>query len=76
MGVAQQHEAMKESRLKIYVALEDANYIWDERDVIRFREMWSSGVPFVEICKKLRRHKTEVMLLLMDQADLCKIEPR
>ncbi len=39
MGVARKHEFMKESRLKIYIALEEANFLWDERDVIRFREM-------------------------------------
>ncbi|TKI33416.1 helix-turn-helix domain containing protein, partial [Bacillus cereus] len=39
MSVARSHEEMKESRLKIYMALEEANFICDERDVIRFREM-------------------------------------
>lgn len=70
------HRFMKESRLKIHVALEEANFLWDERDIIRFREMWKAGIPFVDICKKLRRHQTEVMILLMDQADLYKIEQR
>ena len=44
MSVARNHEAMQESRLKIYIALEEANFIWDERDVVRFREMWSQGM--------------------------------
>ncbi|MED2560821.1 helix-turn-helix domain containing protein, partial [Bacillus thuringiensis] len=34
MSVARNREVMKESRLKIYIALEEANFIWDERDVV------------------------------------------
>ncbi|MBE7099455.1 helix-turn-helix domain containing protein [Bacillus cereus] len=76
MATAYQHEAMKESRLKIHVVLEEANFLWDERDIVYFREMWQEGISFVNICKKLRRHQIEVMLLILDQADLCKIEKR
>ncbi|MEB4816160.1 helix-turn-helix domain containing protein [Bacillus thuringiensis] len=76
METAYQHEAMKESRLKIHVALEGANFLWDERDIVWFRKMWQEGVSFVDICGKLRRHQIEVILLILDQADLCKIEQR
>lgn len=38
--------------------------------------MWQEGVSFVDICGKLRRHQIEVMLLILDQANLCKIEQR
>ena len=31
MSVVRNHEAMKESRLKIYIALEEANFIWDRK---------------------------------------------
>ncbi|MCB5900603.1 helix-turn-helix domain containing protein, partial [Bacillus cereus] len=67
--VASNHEAMKESRLKIYIALEEANFIWDERDVIRFREMWKQGMSLPKMAKALRRHQAEVALLVIDQAD-------
>ncbi|MGR5960132.1 helix-turn-helix domain containing protein [Bacillus cereus] len=69
MSVARNHEAMKESRLKIYIALEEANFIWDERDVIRFREMWKQGMSLPKMAKALRRHQAEVALLVIDQAD-------
>ncbi|HFJ9356112.1 TPA: helix-turn-helix domain containing protein [Bacillus cereus] len=69
MSVASNHEAMKESRLKIYIALEEANFIWDERDVIRFREMWKQGMSLPKMAKALRRHQAEVALLVIDQAD-------
>ncbi|WP_144561608.1 helix-turn-helix domain containing protein [Bacillus mycoides] len=76
MGVANQHEFMKESRLKIYIALEEANFIWDERDVIRFREMWDAGMSLPDMAKGLRRHQAEVALLVIDQADKYQIEHR
>ncbi|MDA1762814.1 helix-turn-helix domain containing protein [Bacillus cereus] len=69
MSVARNHEVMKESRLKIYIALEEANFIWDERDVIRFREMWKQGMSLPKMAKALRRHQAEVTLLVIDQAD-------
>ncbi|MEM5669943.1 helix-turn-helix domain containing protein [Bacillus cereus] len=69
MSVASNHEAMKESRLKIHIALEEANFIWDERDVIRFREMWKQGMSLPKMAKALRRHQAEVALLVIDQAD-------
>lgn len=76
MSVARSHEEMKESRLKIYMALEEANFIWDERDVIRFREMWNQGMSLSEMAEALRRHHAEVALLVIDQADKYLIENR
>ncbi|CAM4275170.1 hypothetical protein BAMA_15275 [Bacillus manliponensis] len=76
MEVWKQHEFMKESRLNIYVALEEANFIWDECDVIRFREMWNARMSLPEMAKALRRHQTEVALLIIVQADQYKIEQR
>lgn len=76
MSVARNHEAMKESRLKIYIALEEANFIWDERDVVRFREMWNQGMSLPEMAEGLRRHHAEVALLVIDQADKYLIENR
>lgn len=76
MSVAINHKAMKESRLKIYIALEEANFIWDERDIIRFREMWKQDMSLPEMAKALRRHQSEVVLLVIDQADKYMIENR
>ncbi|EJS13436.1 hypothetical protein IKS_03515 [Bacillus cereus VDM062] len=76
MSVARNHEAMKESRLKIYIALEEANFIWDERDIIRFREMWKQNMSLLEMAKALRRHQSEVALLVIDQVDKYMIENR
>ncbi|MBW3496850.1 helix-turn-helix domain containing protein [Bacillus sp. FDAARGOS_1420] len=70
------YECSKKSRLKIYIALEEASFIWDERDVIRFREMWKQDMSLPEMAKALRRHQSEVVLLVIDQADKYMIENR
>lgn len=76
MSAVRNHRAMKESRLNIYIALEEANFIWDERDIIRFREMWEKNMSLPDIAKALRRHQSEVALLAIDQADKYKIKNR
>ncbi|MGG5780724.1 helix-turn-helix domain containing protein [Bacillus albus] len=76
MSVARNHEEMKESCLKIYIALEEANFIFDERDIIRFHEMWKQDMSLPEMAKVLRRHQSEVALLVIDQADKYMIENR
>ncbi|PEW53545.1 helix-turn-helix domain containing protein, partial [Bacillus cereus] len=48
----------------------------DERDVVRFREMWSQGMSLPKMAKALRRHQAEVALLVIDQADKYLIENR
>ena len=53
MSVARNHEVMKESRLKVYIVLEEANFIWDERDVVRFRKMWRQGMSLPKMAKAL-----------------------
>ncbi|MGC9299122.1 hypothetical protein ACOIX7_02500 [Bacillus cereus] len=48
------------------MALEEANFIWNEKVVIRFREMWSQGMSLPKMAKALRRHQAEVVLLVID----------
>ncbi|PEE36083.1 sugar ABC transporter substrate-binding protein [Bacillus pseudomycoides] len=62
--------------LKIHVALEEVNFIWDERQIILFREMWNSGASLVEMAKRLKRKQVEVAVLILDQADNYKIGVR
>ncbi|PFW87225.1 sugar ABC transporter substrate-binding protein [Bacillus pseudomycoides] len=62
--------------LKIHVALEEVNFLWDERQVILFREMWNSGVSLAEMVKRLKRKQVEVAVLILDQADNYKIGGR
>lgn len=67
---------MKNSRRNLYVALEEANLVFDESEVIRFKEMWKDGQSIVEIAKELGRHQLEVAVLILDQADKNKIRSR
>ncbi|MFD0768842.1 sugar ABC transporter substrate-binding protein [Bacillus sp. CGMCC 1.60114] len=62
--------------LKIHVALEQVNFLWDERDVIRFREMWNSDISILAISKILKRKQIEVAVLILDQIDKYKIQGR
>ncbi|MDQ0876784.1 hypothetical protein QFZ77_005443 [Paenibacillus sp. V4I3] len=55
-------------RLKIYIACEDVNMIWDERDVLAFDSMWNEGLSIEDIAKSFDRDADEIALLIMDRA--------
>lgn len=59
-----------------YIALENLNFLWDEDEVLKFREMWEEGLSLPAIAKKLRRKQNEVAVLILDQAEEKKIKPR
>jgi len=44
-------------------------WIWSERELIRFREMWNEGVGIAQMAKALNCNQRSVALLIMDQAD-------
>lgn len=60
----------------IYIALEDKNFDWKPKDVIRFRTLWYEGKSIKGIAKTLKRSVLETSLLMIDQADKGFIEPR
>ncbi|WP_342045944.1 helix-turn-helix domain containing protein [Bacillus sp. OTU530] len=63
-------------RRATYIALEDLNFLWDEDDVLKFREMWEEGLSLPAIAKQLKRKQNEVVVLVLDQAEEGKIKPR
>ncbi|MCP1324661.1 helix-turn-helix domain-containing protein [Bacillus sp. S0628] len=73
---AQQRKYMKNSRLNLYIALEELDLVFDESEVIRLREMWDEDKDILEIAKELGRHQLEIAALIMDQADKNKIKSR
>ncbi|WP_242224535.1 helix-turn-helix domain-containing protein [Bacillus cereus group sp. BfR-BA-01380] len=73
---AQQRKYMKQSRRNLYVALEEANLVFDEREVIQFKDMWKNGESIIEIAKQMGRHQLEIAVLILDQADKNKIVAR
>ena len=56
------------SRLSVYVALEDVNFIWCEITEIPIVEkMWREGVPIWEIAERVGRDPDKVAILIMDR---------
>ncbi|PEQ70809.1 helix-turn-helix domain-containing protein [Bacillus thuringiensis] len=72
----QQGKYMKKSRRNLYIALEELDLVFDEREVIRLQQMWKEGKGILEIAKELGRHQLEIAALIMDQGDKNKIKSR
>lgn len=58
---------MRVQRLNTYVACDDLNFIWDERDVLQFQNMWDEGVSIFEIAQTFQRDVDEIVLLAIDR---------
>lgn len=56
------------SRSKIYIALEDLDFIWDERDVYKVEALWKDGTSIWAIAEKMNRDPDEIAVLIMDLA--------
>lgn len=67
---------MTYERLNTYIACEEYDFTWDEKEVARFRELWRAGVSIPDIAKELNRHENEVIFLVVDQAEKVRIKPR
>ncbi|PHC03869.1 sugar ABC transporter substrate-binding protein [Bacillus toyonensis] len=64
------------STFKVQVALEEVDFLWDQREVFQFRELWNSNYTLLEISKRLKRKQIEVAALILDQVDKFKIHKR
>lgn len=67
------------TRNKIYVALEDIDemdFIWSEKEVRRFDELWDYDIPLKEITEELNATQTSVFLLAFDRVMKGKINGR
>ncbi len=60
----------------VYYACPHSDFIWDEKDIILFRQMWQDHEPIRHIANRLARNVDDILLLILDQAELGKIEPR
>lgn len=58
---------LKNQRQSIYIALEDMDFVWDEKDVATVDQMWSEGVSIWDIGKSFGRDPDEVALLIIDR---------
>lgn len=59
---------LKHQRQNIYVACENFDFVWDERDVVEFDRMWNEGLSLYDIAKVFKRDPDEVAILVMDRA--------
>ncbi|QOS97580.1 hypothetical protein JNUCC42_13375 [Brevibacterium sp. JNUCC-42] len=59
-----------------YIACEYYNFVWDEDEVYKFRNLWSSGATIFYISEVFNRDVNEVAFLIVDQADQGYIKPR
>lgn len=57
-----------ERRINLYIACEQMNFFWSERQVSKFKQLWDSGESIQSIAKHFKRDPDEVGLLVIDQA--------
>lgn len=62
--------------LNLYLACEDLNFSWDERNVLEFDRLWSEGKGLFEIAEIFNRDPDEVAILVIDRARQGIIKPR
>jgi len=60
----------------VYYTCPSSDFIWDEKDIILFREMWQNHEPIRHIANRLARNVDDILLLIIDQAELGKIKQR
>lgn len=60
----------------MYIACEDCDFIWTGEELQRFRQLWRDGLHLLDIAKELKRHRNEVLILAVDQADRGYIKTR
>lgn len=66
----------KHQRRKIYIALEDTDMIWDEKDALEFDHMWREGLSGEDIARAFGRDPDEIGLLVIDRKRKGFIEDR
>lgn len=63
-------------REKVYIALEDMDFVWSLVEVEAFRRMWHEGQSIYEMAQYFDRDPDEVTVLVMCQMRKEKIEQR
>jgi len=67
---------LKKQRQKVYIACENLDFVWDEREVHEIEHMWSKGLSIHDIARSFGRDPDEVAILIVDRARQGKIKPR
>jgi hypothetical protein len=57
-----------QSRINIYLACEEMNFAWSNKEVRNFEKMWLEGMGLKQIAEQLKRDPDEVLILVIDRA--------
>lgn len=76
MGRVAHQEALIDPRKNRIVVLEDLNFVWDEKELIKISHMWREEKSVTEIGKYFDRDPDEVILALIHLAKCNNISPR
>lgn len=60
----------------VYIPFLEKNFVWNDWEIKRFREMWEANDSIIWISKQLNRDIDEVLFLVIDQAGKDFIGPR
>jgi hypothetical protein len=67
---------MNNKRNLIYIACEHFDFVWNEHDLIRFKNEWDNGASIFELCETFNRPENELALLILDLSSKGFIEQR
>lgn len=67
---------MTKERHTRYIAGEDMDFVWCEREVREFDHMWRGGLSVWDIARAFDRDPDEVLILVIDRVRGGHIEPR
>lgn len=59
-----------------YIACENFDFLWSEKDVSEFECMWCDGKTLLEIAEHFNRPEMEILFLAADRAEEGAIQPR
>ncbi len=60
----------------LYMACENCDFVWTEKQLQEFRLQWASGVSIQQMARYFDRDADEVIILAIDQAQHEEIHPR
>lgn len=52
------------------------NLVYKEKELQKFVDLWNTGMSVQNIAKEMKRKKLEIALLVIDRAELGKIQGR
>ncbi len=51
------------------IILEERKFIWEDAELIEFREMWEQGDSVNEMAKRFRCKEIDIAMVVLDQAE-------